>query len=152
MNISATRRVSGSSGTRKNAPSRVNNTNASTAFTANEQNVEKIDVSNKVSVNADTDRSQERDTGYSSKQQQSNPQQLTTDPTFVRGAVEALGASGLIEENNNDSRNQKVNVYSNNQSMYDSEENAELDRRYSAHYVKHLYENNEPPEEFDELV
>ncbi len=151
MNISATRRVSGSSGTRKNAPSRVNSTNGSTAFTANEQNVEKIDVSNKVSVNGNMDRSQEREQNQP-KQQQPNPQELTSDPTFVRGAVEALSATGIIEESTNDSRNQKVNVYTNNQNIYDSEENAELDRRYSKQYVKHLYENNEPPEEFNKLV
>ena len=97
------------------------------------------------------DRSQEREQNQP-KQQQPNPQELTSDPTFVRGAVEALSATGIIEESTNDSRNQKVNVYTNNQNIYDSEENAELDRRYSKQYVKHLYENNEPPEEFNELV
>ena len=72
---------------------------------------------------------------------------------MLRGSVEELNSSDIKEEKTTAStRNQRVGVYGTNQNLYDKEENAELDKFYNENYVKHLYENNTPPDEVDELV
>lgn len=153
MNISATRRVTGSSSTRKTSVSQTNRTNAA-VFSASEQNVEVIDASNKTQVNAENYEDERRQKEKRRAKEQQDNQNLVSRNNYVPGAVEALTAEGVYDGSSAASRsqNQKVGVYNTNQNIYDREENAELDRYYNQNYVKHLYENNEPLEEIDELV
>lgn len=152
MNISATRRVTGSSSTRKASSSRASK--STSAFNANEQNVEMIDVSNKVQVNADTYDDERGQKNKEKPSKEKDDKSLISQNTYVPGAVEALTADGVYDGSSSAGRsqNQKVGVYHTNQNIYDREENAELDRYYNENYVKHLYEKNEPLEEIDELV
>ena len=141
MNISATRKVSGSSSSRSAGHS--NNKVSSVYYApAEEEYVENIDVSNKVSVKEDSHEHE--------KEQQ---QDIYSGRSLLRGSVEELNSSDITEEKTTAStRNQRVGVYGTNQNLYDKEENAELDKFYNENYVKHLYENNSLPDEVDELV
>ena len=151
MNISATRKVSGSSSSRSVGHS---NNKVSSAYyaPAEEEYVENIDVSNKVSVKEDS-HEHEKEQQQNSSSKGAVHEDIYSGRSLLRGSVEELNSSDITEEKTTAStRNQRVGVYGTNQNLYDKEENAELDKFYNENYVKHLYENNSLPDEVDELV
>ncbi len=151
MNISSTRRVTGSSG----GGAGVNSTGkARYAAGAHEQFVERIDTSNQVSVNADARDESRNKEKYTSQTHEEKEGLISSDRTYVAGAVEAVSASGVYDEppTRNTNRGRQIGVYDANQTMVKDEAEQEQEKFYNEHYVKHLYENNEPPEEIDELV
>lgn len=150
MNISATRKVSGSSSsTKRVSRSGINEVSYSAA--AQEQHVETIDASNKVSVNVDA-RGRDTQEEYRKPNQSAVQDDISSGRSLVKGSVETLNTAEVRDDDHSQNRNQKINVYGNNQNLYDKEENAALDKFYNENYVKHLYENNTPPDEIDELV
>lgn len=151
MIISATRRVTGSSGTNKSVTPHVRT--VGNTFMTDEPNVETIDTYNKVSVNEDARREHTPNQQEDEKEQKRQYQNtLKNDQTLLHGAVEAMSENIVAEESQHTNRNKKLGVYNTNQNIYEQEENNKLDRRFNEHYIKHLYENNEPPEEIDELI
>ena len=149
MSISATRRVSGSSNT-----SKVAGTNNAKYAAASEQFVEKIDTSNQVSVNADARNESSNKEKYTPQNKENREAKILSNQTYVAGAVEAISASGAYEEvdKREINRNRKISVYDTNQTIIRDEIEQEQEKYDNEHYIKHLYENNEPPEEVDELV
>lgn len=151
MSISATRRVTGSSSSNRKVSSSLNGVKYSSA--ANEQFVESIDASNQVSVNADAQDERGRKEQYTPQTKEEPQTGISSNRTFVAGAVEALSASGIYEEaRERPNRGRQIGVYDANQTMVKDEAEIEQEKYYNERYVKHLYENNEPPEEVDELV
>lgn len=152
MNISATRKVSGPSGSnRKVSSSPVSATSYSSA--ASEQMVESIDAANQVSVNPEARDEQARKEKFTPPRKDSEQARLSASQTYIPGAVEALAASGIYEEEaNNRSRDKKVGVYGTNQTIVKDDAEIEQEKYYNENYLRHFYENNEPPEEVDELV
>lgn len=154
MSISATRRVTGSSGSNRKVSSSSNGVKYSSA--AKEQFVEGIDASNQVSVNAEA--KEERDQGDQYQQSSKHPKEqqtaISSNQTYIAGAVQALSTSGVLEapERHPDNRNHQIGVYDANQTIVKDPSEIEQEKFYNEHYIKHLYENNEPPEEVDELV
>lgn len=131
MSVSSTRKVSLSS------PSRVmSGSNRS-------QSVENIDTNNNVLVRDDT-------SGDSSQQSFQQKKEADFIPSQLDAAtsMEALTLSGVIEDNEATSSNNRVSVYSNNQSIIKDEDVERIGRSY----LKHFYEKNEPITDVDELV
>ena len=154
MSISATGKVGGPAGSGRAGNSRFGKVKYSAS--TEEQSVTGIDAANSVSVNADNSEDHEsagKQSFSSPREHNQTKENLSPGNTYISGAVEALNASGVLENaSSGASRNQKLGTYNSNQNLYDSEENAELDKLYNKNYIKHLYENNEPPENIDELV
>lgn len=152
MNISATRKVSGSSGNnRKVSSSQVSG--ASYYSTASEQMVESIDASNMVSVNPDAKDDRSKNKQQSKSGQEFPEKEVSSNKAYIPGAVEALAASGLYEEHSRDENlNKKVGVYGANQTMVKDDAELEQEKFLSGNYIKHLYEKNEHLEEVDEFV
>lgn len=143
MSIAPTRRVSGST-----TAKRVEKNYA--VGSPGEQFVEHIDTNNNVLV-------RDESKGYDGQKQkftapeEKEGQNVSTKPTYVSSALEALAASGVYDDNEekatpNSSRN--VGVYDNNQSIIKDEE---LDRT-GKNYLKHFYEKNELLSEVNKLI
>lgn len=149
MSITATRKVSGSGGSQK-----INGNNPLKYAATHEQFVEKIDTSNQVSVNADARNESNNKDNYTPPKKDEEQAQILSNQTYVAGAVEAISASGAYEEidKRETNRNHQISVYDNNQTIIRDEIEQEQEKYYNERYIKHLYENNEPPEEVDELV
>lgn len=149
MSISSTRKVSSSTGSQtRNSPVKHTDHNYLVG-SEGESFVEVIDASNNISVN-----NNERDDSSKNKQSYEQPEKdnssnLNSAPTYIRSAIEALSASGVYDEEQEETHNNnKVNVYGNNQSIVRDEEV----ERTGHNYLKHFYETNQPIEEIDELV
>ncbi len=152
MNISATRKVSGSSGSSKRV-TRPGINEVSYSAAAQEQHVETIDASNKVSVNVDSRGRDHEEEYHHAPQHPPVQEDISSGRSLIKGSLETLNTAEIQEEASpSQNRNQKINVYGANQNLYDKEENAELDKFYNENYVKHLYENNTPPDDIDELI
>lgn len=141
MSIAPTRRVSGSTTAR-----RIEKNYA--VGSAGEQFVELIDTNNNVLV-----RDESNDHGSPKKKftpvEEKRGQEVSTAPTYVSSAIEALAASGVYDEpEDTPDSSQKVGVYDNNQAIIKDEE---IDRT-GQNYLKHFYEKNEIIAEVDELI
>ncbi len=113
--------------------------------------VEVIDTTNNVLVRDDsTENHQQQASPFEDKPKEGNRQSIGGTSTFIPSAIEALTASGVYEQQaeNETTKNRKVNVYDNNQSMVKEDENSSYDNPY----LKHFYEKNEIIEEVDEFV
>lgn len=147
MSISSTRKVSSST-----APARRTERNYAVGGKG-EAFVENIDTTNNVSVNNDYnehhDESEQSFQKFNKKEEKTN---ISSSPTYVASAIEALAASGVFEQDEDQTsttnNSHKIGVYDNNQSII-KERNSE---RNSHPYLKHFYEKNEIVEEVDELV
>ena len=134
MSISSTRKVSSSTGSQtRNAPVKHTDHNYIIG-SEGESFVEVIDASNNISVNNDDNRD--------NKQKQSSP--FATPEKEDSNAL----SGGVYDETPDDSHNNRVNVYGNNQSIIKDEEV----ERTGHTYLKHFYETNQILEEVDELV
>ncbi len=113
------------------------------------QFVENIDTTNNVLVRDDSD-------GHKSSEQQLKQQKQNQQPNFssstpdISTSIEALSLSGIFEldEKVSSQQNQKVNIYTNNQSIIKDEEI----ERTGRNYLKHFYEKNEHIVDVDELI
>lgn len=146
MSISSTRKVSNST-----APTR--RTERSYAVGGQgEAFVENIDTSNNVSVNDDSkNRHNERGKYFNNKEKNEERNDVSSSPTYVASAIEALAASGVYEEvpdSFQSGASKKIGVYDSNQSIIKEER----DEKNGHPYLKHFYEKNEFVEEVDELV
>jgi len=134
MSISSTRKVS--MGSPSLAP----------MSSARSQLVEDIDTRNNVLVRDDS----QNDSGSRQYNQQPKSDFLTPEIDNAT-SIDALTISGVIEEEGeerNIKNNQKVNVYSNNQSIIKDEDVERIGRSY----LKRFYEQNEPITDVNELV
>lgn len=146
MSITSTRKVSGS-------PSPTRRTERSYALGGQgESFVENIDTTNNVSINDDSkNRHNESEQSFNSKDEKEEKTDISTAPTYIASAIEALAASGVYEQVENmpqTNASHKIGVYDNNQSILKEER----DERSGHPYLKHFYEKNEVVEEIDELV
>ena len=139
MSISSTRKISSStSGT-----SRIDRR----SFLANNhsQFVENIDTSNNVLVKDDNNGENNRQ-----ERQSSNKENTTnynsSSPNIING-IEAV-ASSITPDDQGQQQFNKINIYSNNQSIVYDEEVEHTGRNY----LKHFYEKNEHMIDVDELV
>ena len=148
MSISSTRKVSSSTGGVRSTSLKRAEHNYSSGSDG-ESFVEVIDASNNVSVRDDErDTKDKRKQAFEKPERDSEKSKISNAPTYIPSAIEALSASGVydeVEENTNISR---VNVYGNNQTIIKDEEV----ERTGHSYLKHFYEKNELLEEVDELV
>mgnify|MGYP004636759347 CR=1 FL=1 len=141
MSIGSTRKVSSASSVSKTDKAIYSANNHS-------QFVENIDTRNNVLVRDDnTDRQKHSgSTGGESKQFQPDFTSATPD---ISTSIEALALSGVFDESSPPiENNNKVNVYSSNQSIIKDEEI----ERTGRNYLKHFYEKNEHIIDVDELV
>ena len=145
MNITSTRKVSGSS----SAPHK---TERYTTGSDGEPFVESIDTTNNVSVdNENHDNSDHHNQRYEQQEKKDNSN-LYMPNTYIPSAIEALVASGVYDILDIPPREKsvprKVDVYGNNQAFIKDEEEDKANQTY----LKHFYEKNEVLEEVDELV
>lgn len=114
--------------------------------------VEVIDTTNNVLVREDSteDHKQQQNPFEQDKSDSKQAAPGNKPTTYIPGAIAALAASGVYEQQAETAKtqNHKVNVYDNNQSMLQEDE----DNSYDNPYLKHLYEKNEVIEEVDEFV
>lgn len=146
MSISSTRKVSSSTAPTKRTERSYAVGGQGEAF------VENIDTSNNVSVNDDSkNRHNDRGQYFNDKDKKEERSDISSNPTYVASAIEALAASGVYDEtldSQQSSTSHKIGVYDNNQSIIKEER-----KERSGHpYLKHFYEKNEFVEEVDELV
>ncbi len=148
MSISATRKVSSSTGSQsRNAPVKHTDHNYIVG-TEGESFVEIIDSSNNVSVNNDSNQHhKEKETSSFDKKEKGDGNSLNNGSAYIPSAIEALSASGVYDDEQ-DHHSNKVNVYGNNQSIIKDDEI----ERTGHNYLKHFYETNKVLEEVDELV
>lgn len=141
MSISSTRKVSSSS----SSTSRIDRR----SFLANNhsQFVENIDTTNNVLVR-DESNGEGHKYPSSSKDDDQPTNYKSSNPDIING-IEAIAASVTPEEQGlNHYQNQKIDVYSNNQSIIHDDEVEHTGRNY----LKHFYEKNEYLVDIDELV
>ncbi len=146
MSISSTRKVSSST-----APAR--RTERSYAVGGQgEAFVENIDTTNNVSINNDSnEHHNESEQSFQRPNKKEEKSNISSAPAYVASAIEALAASGVYEQAEEDSEantSHKIGVYDNNQSIIKEDQQ----ERNSHPYLKHFYEKNEIVEEVDELV
>ncbi len=145
MSISATRRVTGSPRTDRNY---------TVSRGHGESFVENVDTSNNVFINDDVrnddNRKQNSKQKFQDETRQEKNASSASSTAYVPNAIEAIASSNLYEElaENPYRSSQNVGVYDNNQSYVKEDANDKLPQSY----LKHFYENNQPPEEIDELV
>ncbi len=143
MSIAPTRKVSGSAGATRKVEHSYTQGNSGEPF------VEMIDTNNSVSIREDLRDNEGRSRqSYNQSEEQEDKPRISSGSTYIPSAIEALTASGVYEQPQPDNRHLKVGVYDNNQSIIKEEE----DERSGQTYLKHLYENNTPIEEVDELA
>lgn len=141
MSIGSTRKVSSASSVAKTDKSVYSANNHS-------QFVENIDTRNNVLVRDDNSGGQKNSgsTGGEAKQFQPDFTSATPD---ISTSIEALALSGVFDESAPPvENNNKVNVYSSNQSIIKDEEI----ERTGRNYLKHFYEKNEHIVDVDEFV
>lgn len=143
MSISATRRVSGSPRTDRNY---------TVSSGHGESFVENIDTSNNVFINDDVRNDDNRKQRSKQQFQDEKEQEKNTSSAgaYVPNAIEAIAASGVYDNNTDNTyhSSKNIGVYDNNQSYVQEDNHDKLPQSY----LKHFYENNQPPEEVDELV
>lgn len=142
MSISATRKVGSST-----SSARTERSYASAH--PNAQFVEHIDTRNNVLVRDDSDGHSRQDTYQQHQENNDEQAQISPSIAYVRGSIEALAVSGVLEDNGTETHaSHKVGVYDNNQSIIRDEE---LERT-GRNYLKHFYEKNEHLIDVDELI
>ena len=112
--------------------------------------VEAIDASNRVAVQVNL-----KDERKNKKQDQEEiieEKEIKADLAYVRSAIEALAASGVYDENENQAGNvhhtsSRVNVYGNNQTIINRKE----EREYPVDDIEESF-FEKSNEDFDELV
>ena len=145
MSISATRKVTGSPRTDRNY---------TVSRGHGESFVENVDTSNNVFINEDVRNDDNRRQNPKQKFQDETTSEKSssssTSAAYVPNAIEAIAASNLYETSGENAYHstKNVSVYDNNQSYVKDDNNDKLPQSY----LKHFYENNQPPEEVDELV
>ena len=142
MSIGSTRKISSVSSSTSKVDRKVNANNHS-------QFVETIDTHNNVLVRDENNESSKHN------HQESLPKKTpVTDYTSatpdISTSIEALALSGIFEEAKSSPpvNNQKVDIYSNNQTIIKDEEV----ERTGRNYLKHFYEKNEHFVDIDEFV
>ncbi len=146
MNISATRKVGGST-----SASRTERNYA--AGHPNSQFVENIDTRNNVLVRDDTDGHSNKNSYNAQKEGTEKNTEISPSVAYVKNSIEALAVSGVFDEKEDEEQDKKhakskVGVYDNNQSIIRDEE---LERT-GRNYLKHFYEKNEHLVDVDELI
>lgn len=141
MSISSTRKISSS----PSSTSRIDR--RSYASDNYSQFVENIDTTNSVLL-----RDENNNEGRKHQQQSSDNDKATnyksSNPDILNG-IEAIAASVTPEEQGlNHQKNQKIDIYSNNQAIIRDDEVEHTGRSY----LKHFYEKNEHMIDVDELV
>ena len=146
MSVTSTRKVSGS----PSSPARPDYRRGGEG----ESFVEVVDTTNNVWVNnnaAGEQREQQSSSFRKKEDKKSQKEVSATGRTYIPNAIEALTASGVYDEAENNAKNRehhKIGVYNNNQSIIKEND----DEQISHQYLKHFYERNEIIEEVDELV
>ena len=138
MSITSTRRISSAT----SSPSKVDKR----SFEPNNhsQFVEHIDTNNNVLVKDERD-----DEGQRHRQSPSSTTDFNSASPDISTSIEALALSGVFEDSNETPpNNNKVGVYTTNQSIIKDEEIERTGRSY----LKHFYEKNEHPIDVDEFV
>ena len=111
------------------------------------QFVENIDTTNNVLVKDDHNNDSNKKEQHSQKNEQPTNYK-SSSPDIIKG-VEVIAASMSIDEQNNKQfPANKIDIYSNNQSIVHDEDVEHTGRSY----LKHFYEKNEHVVDIDELV
>ena len=141
MSISSTRKVSSSaSGT-----SRIDR--RSFLVNNHSQFVENIDTTNSV-LNRDESNNENRNNKHPSQEDNQSANYKSSNPNILNGIEEIASSIDPEEQGHNALQNQKIDVYSNNQSIIHDDEIEHTGRNY----LKHFYEKNEHMIDIDELV
>ena len=141
MSISSTRKISSSASNTSRIDKSYSATNRNSQF------VENIDTTNNVLVKDEHNGGrQERE--FKSKDNEQSPNYKSSNPGIING-IEVIAASiSVDEQTKNHFQGNKVDVYSNNQSIVHDEDVEHTGRSY----LKHFYEKNEHVIDVDELV
>ena len=139
MSIGSTRKVSSASSVAKTDKSVYSANNHS-------QFVENIDTRNNVLVRDDNSGGQKNSGSPGGEAKQFQPDFTSATPD-ISTSIEALALSGVFDESAPPVENNKVNVYSSNQSIIKEEI-----ERTGRNYLKHFYEKNEHIVDVDEFV
>ena len=141
MSISSTRKISSSASNTSRIDKSYSATNRNSQF------VENIDTTNNVLVKDEHNGGrQERE--FKSKDNEQSPNYKSSNPGILNG-IEVIAASiSVDEQTNNRFQGNKVDIYSNNQSIVHDEDVEHTGRSY----LKHFYEKNEHVIDVDELV
>lgn len=114
--------------------------------------VEVIDTTNNVLVRDEERQNRQQQSAYEHQEPEERKSAISSSgQAYVSAsAIEALSASGVYEtsETSPDYQNRQINVYDNNQSIVEIEDDDSADNPY----LKHLYERNKILEEVDEFV
>lgn len=142
MSVTSTRRVSGSTVSSHNVQKYYGD--------SNESFVEHIDTTNNVAVRDEKEHDTERrHQSFSEKSEEQEQKNISTSPTYVTSAIEALAASGVYDIPVETPKNtNSVGVYDNNQAIVRDEEVDSKGRSY----LKHFYEKNELLQEVNKLI
>lgn len=111
------------------------------------QSVENIDTDNSVLVRDDSREETPNQQNFSSRPKND----FSSSELDVSTSLGALSLSGMLEDNKDEKKttnNNKINVYSNNQSIVKDEDIERIGRSY----LKRFYEENEPITDVNELV
>ena len=111
------------------------------------QSVENIDTDNSVLVRDDSREETPNQQNFSSRQKND----FSSSELDISTSLGALSLSGMLEDNKDEEKttnNNKINVYSNNQSIVKDEDIERIGRSY----LKRFYEENEPITDVNELV
>jgi hypothetical protein len=141
MSISSTRKISSSASNTSRIDRR--------SFFANNhsQHVENIDTTNNVLVKEEND-NENRNHQHHSQEDNQSTSYKSSNPNILNG-IEAIASSiDPEEQGHNALQNQKIDIYSNNQSIIHDDEIEHTGRNY----LKHFYEKNEHMIDIDELV
>ena len=141
MSISSTRKISSSASNTSRIDRR--------SFFANNhsQHVENIDTTNNVLVKDEND-NENRNHQHHSQEDNQSTSYKSSNPNIING-IGAIASSIAPEEQGYTLlQNQKIDVYSNNQSIIHDDEIEHTGRSY----LKHFYEKNEHMIDVDELV
>lgn len=139
MSITSTRRVNSSNSSSSKVEKYFFEPNNHSQF------VEHIDTNNNVLI-----KNEHSDDGQERRRQPSSPvTDFNSASPDISTSIEALALSGVFEESNEfPPNNNKVGVYTTNQSIIKDEEIERTGRSY----LKHFYEKNEHPIDVDEFV
>lgn len=141
MSISSTRKISSSASNTSRIDKSYSATNRNSQF------VENIDTTNNVLVK-DEHNGGRQERGFKSKDNEQSPNYKSSNPGILNG-IEVIAASiSVDEQTKNHFQGNKVDVYSNNQSIVHDEDVEHTGRSY----LKHFYEKNEHVIDVDELV
>jgi hypothetical protein len=112
--------------------------------------VEAIDTSNRVAVQSELEDERRRKNRKFDEENADN--EISAGEAYVQGAIEALSASGVYEEEEEITykhTSSKIGVYGNNQSII--QRDIEKDRGF-VNEAREFYESAPLPDDFDELV